>query len=233
MLSDAESRAGADEDAGWAEDWWDPNGTYATLHHINPLRLRFIERRIPLSGLRVADVGCGGGLLTERLARAGARVVGIDTSPAAIETARAHAHSSGLTIDYRLTDSHALRESDPQGFDLVTCMEMLEHVGDPQAIVKDCASLVRPGGVLVCSTINRTLASWILAIGVAEHLLGLTPKGLHRYERFVRPEEIIGWMQEAGFHLSDQRGLWYLPGLRTAILSGNLSVNYLLVFRQT
>ncbi len=231
MPSDAECRTRPEEDSGWAEDWWDPQGSYATLHHINPLRLRFIERRIPLSGLRVADIGCGGGLLTEELARAGAQVVGIDTSSAAIETARAHAHSAGLAIDYRLTDVHALRASDPQGFDLVTCMEMLEHVPDPAAVVRDCAGLVRAGGAMICSTINRTMASWILAIGVAEHLLGLTPKGLHRYERFVRPDEIIEWMREAGFDLTDQRGLWYLPGLKTALLSANCSVNYLLVFR--
>ena len=231
MRSPAECRTGPEEGSGWAEDWWDPQGSYATLHHINPLRLRFIERQIPLSGLRVADIGCGGGLLAEGLARAGAQVVGIDTSSAAIETARTHARSSGLAIDYRLADVQALRASDPQGFDLVTCMEMLEHVPDPALVVKDCAGLVRTGGAMICSTINRTMASWILAIGVAEHLLGLTPKGLHRYERFIRPEEIIGWMREAGFELTHQRGLWYLPGLKTAILSANCSVNYLLVFR--
>ncbi len=233
MRSPAECRPGPEEGSGWAEDWWNPQGSYATLHHINPLRLRFIGRQIPLSGLRVADIGCGGGLLAEELARSGARVVGIDTSPAAIETARAHAHSSGLAIDYRLADVQALRASDPKGFDLVTCMEMLEHVADPAAAVQDCAGLVREGGAMICSTINRTMASWILAIGVAEHLLGLTPKGLHRYERFVRPEEIIGWMRESGFKLTSQRGLWYLPGLKTAILSANCSVNYLLVFRSS
>ncbi len=231
MVSDAEDPGAPAEDSGWASDWWDPDGSYATLHHINPLRLRFIDRRIPLRALKVADIGCGGGLLAEGLARAGARVVGIDTSEAALETAQAHALASGLTIDYRLADAARLRQSDPGGFDLVTCMEVLEHVADPAAIVNDCAGLVRPGGAVVCSTINRTLASWVLAIGVAEYLLGLTRKGLHRYERFIRPEEIVGWMRDAGFELTDQRGLWYLPGLKTAILSGNLSVNYLLAFR--
>ncbi|MHB1543315.1 MAG: bifunctional 2-polyprenyl-6-hydroxyphenol methylase/3-demethylubiquinol 3-O-methyltransferase UbiG [Gammaproteobacteria bacterium] len=217
----------------WADDWWGPDGSYATLHHINPIRLSFIKKRANLSGSRVLDIGCGGGILTEALAHAGAQVTGVDTSPDAIRVAEAHACNQGLSISYQVGEATALLPDQYQSFDVVTCFEMLEHVPDPCSIIQNTAELVRAGGTVFVSTINRTLRAWLFAIVAAEHVLKLTPRGLHRYDWFRTPGEIESWAGQAGLTLRDRRGLLYLPLLHTAFLTGDLSVNYLLHFEST
>ncbi|EQD51639.1 Ubiquinone biosynthesis O-methyltransferase [mine drainage metagenome] len=217
----------------WAEDWWDPDGSYATLHHINPVRLSFMKKRVDLAGRHILDIGCGGGILTEALAQAGAEVTGIDTSPEAIRIAEAHARKQGLGIHYQVGEASDLLQKRRQSFDIVTCFELVEHVPDPRTIIQNAAELTRLGGTVLVSTINRTLRAWLFAIVAAEHVLQLTPRGLHRYDRFRTPEEIEDWAKAAGLRLCDRRGLLYLPWLHTAFLTGDLSVNYLLHFERT
>ncbi len=222
-----------ESDTPWARDWWDPNGSYATLHHINPVRLSFVKKRVHLEGSRVLDIGCGGGILCEALAQAGAKVTGIDQSRDAIRIAQAHARAEGLDIHYETGDAASLRPGPEGSFDLVTCFELVEHVPDPSLILEATSRLVKPGGSVFVSTLNRTFRSWILAIVAAEHVLKLTPRGLHRYDWFRTPEEIRASAGSAGLILRDQRGLLYLPFLKTAFLTGDLSVNYLLHFEKS
>ena len=216
----------------WANDWWDSQGSYATLHEINPVRLAFIQKRVSLSGCQALDIGCGGGILTESLARAGAQAMGIDTSTEAIRSAKNHARENGLAISYQVGDASTLIPGLRQGFDCVTCLELLEHVCDPQSIIQNAAELAKPGGSVFFSTINRTFRAWLLAIVAAEHVLKLTPRGLHRFDCFRTPEEIQAWAQPVGLERKDGRGLLYLPGLGTAFLTGDLSVNYILHFEK-
>ena len=214
-----------------APRWWDPDGEFRPLHDLNPARLDYIDARAGLAGSRVADVGCGGGLLAEGMARRGARVLGIDLAPEALAVARLHALESGLAVEYREVAVEALAISAPGQFDLVTCLEMLEHVPDPAAVVASIARLVRPGGNAVFSTVNRNARSFALAIVGAEYLMRLLPMGTHRYARLIRPSELSRWARASGLELVDLAGLAYDPFSRRARVTSDVSVNYLAHFR--
>ncbi len=215
-----------------ASAFWDPRGEFRPLHLLNPVRAQFIAERTALAGSRVLDVGCGGGLLAEALARAGARVTAIDLAPGMIEVARLHAAEYALAVDYRLVAAEELAAAEPAGFDVVTCMEMLEHVPEPAAMTATLARLLRPGGALFVSTLNRNLRSFLLAIVGAEYLLNLIPRGTHEYERLIRPAELARWARAAGLTLSAMAGIELNPFTGRVALSGNVSVNYLAHFQR-
>ena len=212
--------------ASRAAEWWDPHGAFRTLHDINELRLDYIAARSPLAGQRVLDVGCGGGLLAEGLTARGARVVALDMAPENLAAARHHAAERGLTIDYRCVDVEDLAQEMPQEFDCVTCLEMLEHVPEPQRVVAACAKAVRPGGSVFFSTINRNLKSFAFAIVGAEYLLGLLPRGTHEYAKLIRPAELARWCRGVGLELTELTGLHHNPATRAYWLDGNVDVNY-------
>jgi 2-polyprenyl-6-hydroxyphenyl methylase / 3-demethylubiquinone-9 3-methyltransferase len=215
-----------------ASAFWDPRGEFRPLHLLNPVRTQFIAERTALAGSRVLDVGCGGGLLAEALARAGARVTAIDLAPGMIEVARLHAAESALAVDYRLVAAEEVAAAEPAGFDVVTCMEMLEHVPEPAAMTATLARLLRPGGALFVSTLNRNLRSFLLAIVGAEYLLNLIPRGTHEYERLIRPAELARWARAAGLTLNAMAGIELNPFTGRVALSGNVSVNYLAHFQR-
>jgi 2-polyprenyl-6-hydroxyphenyl methylase/3-demethylubiquinone-9 3-methyltransferase len=210
-----------------APRFWDPHGEFRPLHLLNPVRARFVAERAPLAGARVLDVGCGGGLLCEALARAGALVTGIDLAPAMIEVARLHAAEENLNIDYELADAQSLAAAAPGKFDVVTCMEMLEHVPDPADTTAALAQLLRPQGALFVSTINRNLKSFLLAIVAAEYVLRLIPRGTHEYERLIRPAELARWGRSAGLSLREIAGIDFSPFTQAARLSRDPAVNYI------
>jgi 2-polyprenyl-6-hydroxyphenyl methylase/3-demethylubiquinone-9 3-methyltransferase len=210
-----------------AARFWDPHGDFRPLHLLNPVRLQFIVTRSALAGRRVLDVGCGGGLLTESLARAGAQVSGIDLAPGMIEVARLHAAESGLAIDYRVAPAEQLAQDLPGHFEIVTCMEMLEHVPDPAAMLATLARLLCPGGAMFISTLNRNLKSFLLAIVGAEYLLRLIPRGTHEYERLILPSELARWARAAGLTLAELAGIEFNPLTGHVALSSDVSVNYL------
>jgi 2-polyprenyl-6-hydroxyphenyl methylase/3-demethylubiquinone-9 3-methyltransferase len=210
-----------------AARFWDPRGEFRPLHLLNPVRTQFIAARVGLAGSRVLDVGCGGGLLAEALARAGATVTAIDLAPGMIEVARLHAAESGLGIDYRVAAAEDVARAMPQAFDVVTCMEMLEHVPEPAAMTATLARLLRPGGALFVSTLNRNLKSFLLAIVAGEYLLNLIPRGTHEYERLIRPSELARWARAAGLTLRELAGIEFNPLLGLVGLSRDVSVNYL------
>jgi 2-polyprenyl-6-hydroxyphenyl methylase/3-demethylubiquinone-9 3-methyltransferase len=212
--------------------FWDSHVEFAPLHLLNPLRTQFIAQRTALAGRRVLDVGCGGGLLAEALARAGARVTAIDLAPAMIEVARLHAAESALAVDYRLIAAEEVAAAEPAAFDVVTCMEMLEHVPDPAAMTATLARLLRPGGALFVSTINRNLKSFLLAIVGAEYLLNLIPRGTHEYERLIRPAELARWARAAGLTLKTLTGIELNPFTRRVALTRDVAVNYLAHFQR-
>lgn len=212
--------------------WWDPNGEFRPLHDLNPARLDYIEACAGLAGRRVLDVGCGGGLLAEGMARRGARVTGIDLSPGALEVAKLHALEAGVAVEYREVTAEEIAETNHDAFNLVTCLEMLEHVPDPGQVIQAIARLVRPGGDVVCSTINRNPKAFALAIVGAEYLLRLLPAGTHQYARLIRPSELARWGREAGLVVTDLSGLEYDPMARKARISADTSVNYLVHFRR-
>ena len=220
-------QAELDKFAALANRWWDPDGPQRALHVLNPVRLDYVRQRTPLQGARILDVGCGGGLLSEALAGAGARVSAIDLAPELVKVARLHGLESGLQVDYQVKPVEQLAAEAPGSFDAVTCMEMLEHVPDPAAIIAACATLLRPGGRLFLSTLNRTPVAVALAIVGAEYVARLLPKGTHRYADFIRPSELAGWLREAGLQLEDVSGLFYDPLRQRASLSGRTAVNYL------
>ena len=210
-----------------AARFWDSHGDFRPLHLLNPVRLQFIASRTTLTGRRVLDVGCGGGLLAESLARAGAQVTGIDLAPGMIEVARLHAAESNLAIDYRVASAEELALSSPRHFEVVTCMEMLEHVPDPAAMTATLARLLAPGGALFVSTLNRNLKSFLLAIVGAEYVLRLIPPGTHEYERLIRPAELARWARAAGLTLAELAGIAFNPLTGHVALSADVSVNYL------
>ena len=213
-----------------AARFWDPHGEFRPLHLLNPLRTRYIADRAALAGARVLDVGCGGGLLAEALTREGAAVVGVDLAPGMIEVARLHAAESALAIDYRLAEAAALLPAERDGFDIVTCMEMLEHVPQPADMLGSLAALVRPGGTLFVSTLNRNLRSFLLAIVAGEYLLKLLPRGTHEYQRLIRPSELAHWARRAGLTLTDLAGIELNPFTGHAALTRSVAVNYLACF---
>jgi 2-polyprenyl-6-hydroxyphenyl methylase/3-demethylubiquinone-9 3-methyltransferase len=210
-----------------ASRWWDPEGQFKPLHQINPVRLGYIAARAELAGRRIIDVGCGGGLLAEALAARGARVTGIDRSGAALSVARLHLLESGLEVDYRQIGAEALADEQPGSADVVTCLELLEHVPEPLSLVGACARLVRPGGQVFFSTLNRNPKSYLYAIVGAEYLLKLLPAGTHDYARFIRPAELAAWMRSAGLELHDLTGMSYNPLTARYALTRDVSVNYL------
>lgn len=211
-----------------AARWWDPHSEFKPLHEINPLRLGYIERFAPLAGKRVLDVGCGGGILSESMAARGASVSGIDMGEAPLQVARLHLLESGLEVSYERIPVERLAAEQPASFDLVTCMEMLEHVPDPSSVVQACSRLVKPGGHLFFSTINRNPKAYLFAIVGAEYLLRLLPKGTHDYSKFIRPSELMGWTRQAGLSCIDMTGLSYNPLSRDYKLSDDVDVNYMI-----
>ena len=216
-----------------AATWWDPNGEMAPLHVMNPVRARYIEQAAgALAGKAAVDIGCGGGLLTEALAARGAAVTGIDLAEDLLAAARAHLKHSKLKVDYRAVAAEALAAERPGAFDLVTCLEMLEHVPDPASVVAACARLAKPGAPIVFSTINRNPKAWALAIVAAEYVLGLLPRGTHDYAKLIRPSELARWAEAAGLEVVEIRGLTYNPLLKSARLADDCDVNYLMLCRK-
>ncbi|MBK8308266.1 MAG: bifunctional 2-polyprenyl-6-hydroxyphenol methylase/3-demethylubiquinol 3-O-methyltransferase UbiG [Gammaproteobacteria bacterium] len=215
-----------------ASRWWDPSGEFRPLHQMNPLRANYIDRRSAVAGKRVLDVGCGGGILSEGLAQRGATVTGIDMGEAPLAVARLHLLESGLDIDYRLSTAEDLANEAAGSYDIVTCLEVLEHVPDPASLVDACAQLVRPGGDVYFATINRNPKSYLFAIVGAEHLLGLLPKGTHDYARFIRPSELAGWARRAGLDTQDISGMLYNPLTQAFSLGRDVDVNYLVHARR-
>ncbi|MBT2747566.1 MULTISPECIES: bifunctional 2-polyprenyl-6-hydroxyphenol methylase/3-demethylubiquinol 3-O-methyltransferase UbiG [unclassified Lysobacter] len=221
------SQAELDKFGALANRWWDPLGPQKPLHALNPVRLDYVAQRAPLSQAQALDVGCGGGLLSEALAAAGAQVTAIDLAPELIKVAKLHRLETGVAVDYRLQSVESLAQERPESFDTITCMEMLEHVPDPGAIVRACASLLKPGGRLFLSTLNRTPAAFALAIVGAEYLARLLPKGTHQYRDFIKPSELARWLREAGLELEDVSGLMYEPWRNGARITSRTDINYL------
>ncbi|RTL18444.1 MAG: bifunctional 2-polyprenyl-6-hydroxyphenol methylase/3-demethylubiquinol 3-O-methyltransferase UbiG [Burkholderiales bacterium] len=216
-----------------AHRWWDPESDFKPLHQINPLRLAWIEQRCPLAGKRVVDVGCGGGILSDAMARAGAKVLGIDLSTKPLRVAELHALEAGTVgVEYREIAVEQLAEEQPAGFDVVTCMEMIEHVPDPASVVRACAALVKPGGWVFLSTLNRNAKSFLLAIVGAEYVLNMLPRGTHEYARFVRPSELAQYCRDAGLELQSSRGLSYNPLTQRYSLGQDTDVNYMMACRR-
>lgn len=211
-----------------ASRWWDKNSEFKPLHDINPLRANYIDRRSPVAERRLLDVGCGGGILTEAMAQRGAKATGIDMGAAPLAVARLHAKESQLDIEYQQITAEELAEQTPGHYDIVTCLEMLEHVPDPASVVQACARLVRPGGDVYFSTINRTPKAYLFAILGAEYLLNLLPKGTHDYDKFIRPSELSAWLRAAGLELQNITGMTYNPLTRHYKLNASdVGVNYL------
>lgn len=215
-----------------ASRWWDPEGEYRPLHELNPLRLEYIENWAELQGNRVLDVGCGGGILAESMALKRARVTGIDMGDAPLSVARLHALESGVEVEYRRITAEELAAEQPGAFQVVTCMEMLEHVPDPSSVVRACAQLVAPGGTVFFSTISRTPKAYLQAIIGAEYLLGMLPRGTHDYSQFIRPAELCAWAREADLILRDLKGMSYNPLTRHYRLVRQVDVNYLACFQK-
>jgi len=216
-----------------AHRWWDPESEFRPLHQINPLRLDWIDSLCPVAGRRTLDVGCGGGILADAMARKGAEVTGIDLSTKALKVARLHAlEAQTPNVQYREISAEAMAQEQPAGFDMVTCMEMLEHVPDPASVVRACATLVKPGGWVFFSTLNRNAKAFLFAIVGAEYMLNLLPRGTHEYARFIRPSELSRYAREAGLSLSQTRGMEYNPLTRRYWLISHTSVNYLLATRK-
>jgi len=215
-----------------AHRWWDLSGEMRPLHEMNPLRLDWIDEQADLSGKRVVDVGCGGGILAESMAARGATVLGIDLSTKPLRVAELHALESGIRIDYREIGAEALAAEQPGAFDVATCMEMLEHVPDPAQTVAACARLVRPGGWVFASTLNRNAKSFLFAIVGAEYVLGLLPRGTHEYEKFIKPSELANYARAAGLEVAQVAGMIYNPLTRRFTLGRDADVNYMVALRK-
>ncbi len=220
-------QAELDKFAALANRWWDVDGPQKPLHALNPVRLQYVAQRVTLRGARVLDIGCGGGLLSEALAKEGADVTAIDLAPELLKVARLHSLESGVTVDYRVQAAEDLAAEQPGSFDVVTCMEMLEHVPDPGAIIAACHRLLKPGGQLFLSTVNRTPAAFAVAIVGAEYVARLLPKGTHHYQDFIKPAELGKWLREADLGLRDVSGMAYEPWRNRARLSTRTDINYL------
>jgi 2-polyprenyl-6-hydroxyphenyl methylase / 3-demethylubiquinone-9 3-methyltransferase len=211
-----------------ADLWWHPKGKFKALHDINPVRLAYVNERAALRGRKVLDIGCGGGLLAEAMTHEGGCVTGIDMGRTALSVARRHAVANGLQIEYREGSAEQWALAAPGIFDVVTCMELIEHVPDPARLVCSCADLLRPGGDLFFATVNRTPLSYLLVILAAEYLLGIVPKGTHRYKKFIRPAELKGWGKEAGLATMDLSGVRYIPFVGYAGLCTGVKMNYMM-----
>ena len=220
-------QAELDKFGALANRWWDPEGPQKALHALNPVRLQYVKQRVALRDAAVLDVGCGGGLLSESLAKEGAKVTALDLAPELIKVAKLHRLESGVAVDYRLQSVETLAAERPGTFDVITCMEMLEHVPDPSAIITACAMLLKPGGQLFLSTLNRTPAAFALAIVGAEYVARLLPKGTHQYQDFIKPSELAAWLRAAGLQLDGVTGLAYEPWRNGARIIGRTDVNYL------
>jgi 2-polyprenyl-6-hydroxyphenyl methylase/3-demethylubiquinone-9 3-methyltransferase len=217
-----------------AERWWDTQGEFKTLHAVNPLRLQFIHAYAgDLAGKRVVDVGCGGGILSEGLARMGGEVLGVDLSAELLDVADLHGLDSGVKVNYRKISAESLADEQPASFDVVTCMEMLEHVPSPVSVVQACAKLVKPGGKVFFSTLNRHPKAYLLAIAMAEHVLRMIPKGTHDYHTFIKPSELSHWAREAGLDLLGMEGVSYNPLTQQFMLGRDIDVNYLAAFARS
>ena len=215
-----------------AERWWDPNGEFRTLHQVNPLRLAFIAQYADLQGKRVVDVGCGGGILTEGLVKAGANALGIDLSEELIDIADLHGLETGISASYQKISAETLAAQQPASFDHVTCMEMLEHVPDPASIIQACATLVKPGGMVFFSTLNRVPKAYLLAIVAAEYVLNMVPKGTHDYKTFIKPAELSQTARSVGLELQGITGIEYSPFTKQFSLGRDIDVNYIAAFRR-
>lgn len=211
-----------------AHRWWDKTSEFKPLHAINPLRVSFIDNLVSLHGKRVLDVGCGGGILSESMDEKGAEVTGIDLGEKALKVAKLHQLESNSKVDYRLISAEDIAKEQPGSFDVVTCMEMLEHVPDPEAIVRACAKLVKPGGSVFFSTLNRNPKSYLFAVIGAEYLLNMLPKGTHEYEKFIKPSELSSWARHAGLDVGQLKGMGYNPLTDHYSLGSDVSVNYLI-----
>ncbi|WP_079434032.1 bifunctional 2-polyprenyl-6-hydroxyphenol methylase/3-demethylubiquinol 3-O-methyltransferase UbiG [Zoogloea sp. LCSB751] len=211
-----------------AHRWWDPESEFKPLHQINPLRLDWIDAAAGLAGKRIIDIGCGGGILAESMAARGAQVTGVDLSEKALGVARLHLYESGHTVDYRHISAEEIARENPEAFDVVTCMEMLEHVPDPASTIRACAALVKPGGKVFFSTLNRNLKSYLMAVVGAEYILNLLPKGTHEYAKFIKPSELARYVREAGLDVEDLTGMHYNPLSQVYSLGSNTDVNYLM-----
>jgi 2-polyprenyl-6-hydroxyphenyl methylase/3-demethylubiquinone-9 3-methyltransferase len=216
----------------FAARWWDTEGDFSSLHEINPLRLDWIRRQVKLADSKVVDIGCGGGILTESMSAAKAIVTGIDMAEGPLAVARLHLLESGADVDYRQCTAEELAEAEPGRYDVVTCLEMLEHVPDPSQVIRSCAALVKPGGHVFFSTINRNPKSFMFAIVGAEYVLKLLPSGTHEYDKFIRPSELEAWARGAGLELQSSIGMHYNPLTKVYSLGQNVDVNYLMSFRR-
>ena len=226
------SQAELDKFDELAQRWWDADGPQKALHALNPARLGYVAERVQLRDAAVLDVGCGGGLLSEALAQAGAKVTAIDLAPNLLKVARLHGLESGIKVDYREMPVETLAEQAPASFDAITCMEMLEHVPEPASIIEACAKLLKPGGRLFLSTLNRTPAAFALAIVGAEYVARVLPKGTHQYRDFIKPSELAKWLREAGLELEDVSGLMYEPWRNSARVVSRTDINYLACARK-
>ncbi|MDY0034975.1 MAG: bifunctional 2-polyprenyl-6-hydroxyphenol methylase/3-demethylubiquinol 3-O-methyltransferase UbiG [Zoogloea oleivorans] len=211
-----------------AHRWWDPESEFKPLHQINPLRLDWINNTAQLAGKKVVDIGCGGGILAESMAACGALVTGVDLSEKALGVARLHLYESGQTVDYRLISAEDISREAPDSFDVVTCMEMLEHVPDPASTIRACAALVKPGGYVFFSTLNRNIKSYLMAVVGAEYILNLLPKGTHEYAKFIKPSELARYVREAGLDVEELIGMNYNPLNKVYSLGRDTDVNYLM-----
>ena len=232
MSTENLDQAEIDKFSELASRWWDKTSEFKPLHAINPLRLDWIGEHCSIHQQKTLDVGCGGGILTESLATAGAIATGIDLSKKALQVAKLHSLESGMTLNYDLISAEALAAKEPGQYDLITCMEMLEHVPDPKSIVQACATLAKPGAHLFFSTLNRNLKSYAMAIIGAEYILNILPKGTHDYAKFIKPSELSGFIREAGLEVVDMIGLHYNPLTDKYWLGPNVDVNYMLAVRK-
>lgn len=211
-----------------ASRWWDKESEFKPLHDINPLRLNYIDEKAPLPGKKVLDVGCGGGILSEGLSQRGAHVMGIDMGEAPLSVARLHGLETGIDVDYQQMTVEALAEQQPESFDIVTCLEMLEHVPQPASVIRACATLLKPGGHLFLSTINRNPKAYLFAVVGAEHVLKMLPKGTHEYKKFIKPSELTRYVRQADLEFRDISGMTYNPLIKEYKINSDVNVNYLM-----